>query len=174
MKEQTCDTCHITMPIKKFLNKKRRPEATCTECRAKQRRKLRYKAQAMSSLQAKVRAERMKARAVNKSRLENDLAYVMLKEVRLLMSKHKSKIRVYEQRVEAGTDTPRTHTGLAAQRAKVNYYEDVMRIISRDAQAGRVEPLTHYLTNTRLRAKHGFAWEIDPNDPDLEENLNNA
>jgi uncharacterized membrane protein len=161
-KTRVCDACGETKPVKDFLTRTRRLDKTCTACRAKERRKLRYEKDRASDLQVEMREAIKEQKGVLDS-----MSSAMITEVRKLMSMARYKLKTYDERIAQGKFTEKTLEARARQAQRVRYYNHVINIITTDARRGQRKPLLYYLSNTKLLEHHGFLCQVIEADPDL-------
>ena len=151
-----CPECGEEKPRKAFWGKNREPQLICTPCRRKIKRHARYiKAKDKQRQQEAKTALRTALRAQARMKEESLVAAAVV-ELDRMISRIKNRIRSHNKRIEEGTDTPRTFTGLKHQTQKLDYYLDIRRWVMDDAGRGIVLPLEHYLSDTTMLHRHGY------------------
>jgi hypothetical protein len=166
----TCKTCGSTLPMKLFRTRDSVLHSTCADCRrrkaardrsAKHRKKLKREYE-----RKMLQLERAEANNLMNSRTNEELVRGMLRKLGIDASQAKGRVKFYLKKIAEGNYTDRTVAALRYAEAKVNFYDEVKRLIIRDQGT---KPLLAYLSDSRLLFEYGLRYTFDSDDLDMEQ-----
>lgn len=160
-----CNVCKRELPAAAFMNRRNHAEETCTACRTtlKRRKRERVKNRYTSQKQELTAAKKTVRKRVDSNRLR-----FILNELGKERAASRHKAKKYARRIAEGVGTSKTEAALRHQQQRVGYYDELERIMRRHAREGQLYPYLAYLTNTKVKSRHGFPVVVDHNDPDWE------
>lgn len=165
MAERECDTCGEVLPAKMFWGKHRMPQTTCTPCRRKEARRMRYDRQRRKELQKEQRLELIRIVKEQDKKMRDTKMYAGVLELNKIISRIDHKIRKYAEKISYCEGSSRTEQALEHQQQRRNYYQEIKDLLYADAKRGVDRDLEYYLSNTYLLHKHGFPVVVTDADP---------
>ena len=168
MEDRACPECGEVKPPSGFWGKNRRIMEVCTSCRRRASRHERHVREYKKVVRKRLNLQMRGLLNEQRSMIKNERMASAVAEVDRIIRTVERAVEKYAEKVAYAEATKRTETALTYQSKRLAYFEDVKQLLLECARRGIERPLEHYLANTFLLNKHGFACTVKDADPWIE------